>query len=118
VTRPVASKPLFSPFVRAGGFVFVSGQAAVDENGRIVHGTFEEEMRRSVENVRRVLGEAGLGLSEVVKVCAYVQDPGDLADYNRIYPEYFPHSPARTTLTSCLGDVVKFELDVVAHAGD
>jgi 2-iminobutanoate/2-iminopropanoate deaminase len=109
----------FSAYLCAGDFVFVSGQAAVDEHGRIVPGTFEEEMRRSIENVERVLGETGLSLSNVVKVGAYIQDPADLSEYNRIYREYFRTPlPARTTLTNCLGDVVKFEIDVVAYAGE
>ncbi|HVV11181.1 RidA family protein [Amycolatopsis sp.] len=121
MTRPVSaarSGTSFSPYYCAGDFVFLSGQAAVDEDGRIVPGTFEEEMRRSIENVRSILGGLGLRLSDVVKVGAYVQDPADLVEYNRIYREYFAEPlPARTTLTSCLGDVVKFEIDVVAFSG-
>ncbi|WP_435119109.1 RidA family protein [Amycolatopsis thermoflava] len=107
----------FSPYARAGDFVFVSGQAAVDESGKIVGGTFEEQMRLSVENVCAVLASAGLALSDVVRVGAYVQDLEDIEQYNRIYPEYFrPPRPARTTITNCLGGSVKFEIDVVAFA--
>lgn len=106
---------LFPPAVRAGEFVFVSGQASVDELGTIVPGTFAEEMHRSIENVRRALATEGLALSDVVKVCAYVQDPADLAEYNRLYPRYFPAPrPARTSLANCLTDAIKFEIDVVA----
>ncbi|WP_236789878.1 RidA family protein [Amycolatopsis sp. GM8] len=108
----------FSPYVCAGDFVFVSGQASV-ENGVIVPGTFEEEMRRSIENVRKVLGETGLRLSDVVKVGAYVDDPADVPEFNRIYREYFGQPlPARTTLTGCLGGHIKFEIDVVGYAGE
>lgn len=108
----------FAPYVRAGDFVFVSGQASVDEFGRIVTGTFAEEMRRSVENVQRILALTGLTLSHVVKVGAYVQNPDDVGEYNRIYQEFFPPPrPARTTITNCLTDLIKFEIDVVAHAG-
>lgn len=110
--------PLFPPFVRAGEFLFVSGQASVDEHGTIVPGTFAEEMHRSIENVRRILAAEGLALSDVVKVNAYVADPADLPEYNRRYPDYFPWPrPARTTITNCLTDAIKFELDVIAHAG-
>lgn len=109
---------MFAPYVRAGDFVFVSGQASVDENGKIVSGTFAEEMRRSIENVRRILAETGLTLDHVVRVGSYVHDPGDVPEYNRIYPEYFPvPRPARTTITSCLTEAVKFEIDVVAYIG-
>jgi 2-iminobutanoate/2-iminopropanoate deaminase len=107
----------FSPYVCAGDFVFVSGQASV-ENGVIVPGTFEEEVRRAIENVRKVLGETGLRLSDVVKVGAYVDDPADVPEFNRLYREYFQAPlPARTTLTGCLGGIIKFEIDVVAYAG-
>ncbi|PXY19443.1 RidA family protein [Prauserella muralis] len=108
----------FSPFRRAGEFIFVSGQASV-EDGVIVPGTFEEEMRRSIENVRRILAGQGLCLRDVVKVGAYVQYAGDVPEFNRLYREYFhPPLPARTTITSCLGDRIKFEIDVVAFGGE
>ena len=79
----------FSPAVQAGGLVFVSGQASVDEAGKIVSDTFEGEMRRSMENVRKVLTAAGLGFEHVVRVCSYLGRQDDLAEYNRIYREYF-----------------------------
>ncbi|KAA9164935.1 RidA family protein [Amycolatopsis acidicola] len=123
MTRPISetasgNTASFSPYYRGGDFVFLSGQAAVDENGHIVAGTFAEEMRRSIENVQTILAGLGLRLSDVVKVGAYVEDPADLPEYNRIYREYFTAPlPARTTLTNCLGGVVKFELDVIAYQG-
>lgn len=108
----------FSPAVRAGDFVFVSGQASVDETGRIVNGTFEEECRRSFENVRTILQAAGLDFSHVVQVRNYVASQEDLAQFNQIYKDYFlaPY-PARTTIMGCLGTLLKFEVDVVAYAG-
>lgn len=115
--RPPADGPLFPPAVRAGDFVFVSGQASVDAGGRIVPGTFAEEMHRSIENVRRILAEEALALSDVVKVSAYVHDPANIVEYNRLYPRYFPvPRPARTTIANCLTEAVKFEIDVVAYA--
>ncbi|GAA3810531.1 MULTISPECIES: RidA family protein [Amycolatopsis] len=113
------NKSRFSPSFSAGGFVFVSGQAAVGSDGQIVPGTFEEEMRRSFDNVIGILANLGLGLGDVVKVGAYLQRAEDLPEYNRIYAEYFqPPLPARTTLTNCLTERIKFELDVIAYAGD
>lgn len=114
---PVSHLP-FSPAVRAGGFVFVSGQASVDEAGRIVTDTFEGEARRSFENLRRVLRAAGLDLGDVVQVRGYVGRQEDLAGYNRIYADFFaPPYPARTTLIGCLGTLLKFEVDAVAYRG-
>jgi 2-iminobutanoate/2-iminopropanoate deaminase len=110
----------FSPAVVSGGFVFVSGQASVDERGAIVGGTFADEMRRSVENLGKVLAAAGCAFDDVVQVRAYVHDPADLPEYNRLYRDLFVAPlPARTTLTGCLGPI-KFELEAVARvpAGD
>lgn len=108
----------FSPAVRAGGFVFVSGQASVDDAGKIVNDTFEGEVRRSFENLRRILRAAGLDFGDVVQVRSYVALQEDLAEYNRIYAEFFkPPFPARTTLIGCLGTLLKFEVDAVAYHG-
>lgn len=107
----------FSPAVQAGPFIFVSGQASVDDEGRIVRDTFAGEMRRSITNLERVLAGAGLGLEHVVKVCSYVGRQEDLAEYNSIYREFFKEPyPARTTLIGSLGDILKFEVDAVAIA--
>jgi 2-iminobutanoate/2-iminopropanoate deaminase len=106
----------FSPAIEAGGFVFVSGQASVDATGKIVNDTFEGEMRRSFENVRKVLAAAGLTLKDVVRVTSYLGKQDDLAEYNRIYREIFTEPfPARSTLMGCLGTQLKFEVDVVAY---
>lgn len=105
----------FAPAVEAGGLVFVSGQASVDDKGTIIPGTFEEEMRRSMDNVVRVLGDAGLTLRDVVRVTSYVRDPADGPRYNEIYREYFSDPlPARTTLSNCLSPALRFEVDVIA----
>lgn len=111
---PVSHLP-FSPLVRAGGLLFVSGQASVDETGRIVPGTFEEEFRRSIDNMRRILEAAGSDLSRVVQTRNYVRDPADLAEFNRLYAELIPGPyPARTTLTHCLPETLRFEIECVA----
>jgi 2-iminobutanoate/2-iminopropanoate deaminase len=108
----------FSPAVKVGDFIFLSGQASVDQEGNIVDGTFEEECRRSFENVRTILHAAGLDFKNVVQVRNYVGKQEDLASFNQIYREYFNAPfPARTTIMGCLGTLLKFEVDVVAYAG-
>lgn len=115
IPGPISSHLPFSAAVEANGLVFVSGQASVDEQGAIVSGDFEQEMRRSMENVRRILASAGLDLGDVVRVTSYVHDPAHVAQYNVLYREYFSAPfPARTTITSCLSPAIKFEIDVVA----
>ncbi len=113
---PGTSLP-FSPAIRAGDFIFVSGQASVDDAGRLVADTFEGEVRRSFGNLQRVLAGAALDLSHVVQLRAYVRDEQHLPEYNRIYREYFHEPyPARTTLTGCLPPSMHFEVDAVAYA--
>jgi len=114
---PVSHLP-FSPALRVGDLVFVSGQASVDASGKIVNDTFENEFRRSIENVRLVLKGAGLDLKHIVQLRSYVDDPADLPAYNTLYREYFSEPfPARTTLLRCLGGMIKYEVDVIAYAG-
>ena len=109
----------FSPAIRAGGFVFVSGMASADENGRIVPDTFENEARRTYRNIAAVLQAAGLGFADVVQVRCYLQNQSDWDAHNRIYREFFAEPyPARTTLVGCLGDLVKYEVDLIAYAGE
>lgn len=112
---PSSSLP-FTAAVQAGDFVFVSGQASVDINGKIIQDSFENECRRSFENVRRILSAAGLDFQHVVQVRNYVAQQQDLPTFNEIYKEYFSEPyPARTTIMGCLGDLLKFEVDVVAY---
>ena len=89
ITTEMASHLPFSAAVEANGFIFVSGQASVDNNGMIVSGSFEDEMRRSMQNVVSILKAAGLTLKNVVRVTSYVHDPADLSAYNVIYREFF-----------------------------
>jgi 2-iminobutanoate/2-iminopropanoate deaminase len=115
VSSDVSKSPLpFSPAVKAGNLLFVSGQASTDESGAILSDTFENEFRRSIENVRKILRACGTDLDRVVQVRSYVKNAADVPQYNLLYREYFqPPYPARTTLTNCLGKVL-YEIDVVA----
>jgi len=88
----------------------------VDKEGSIIVGTFEEECRRSFENLKFILEAAGLTFEQVIQVRNYVGKQEYLSEFNSIYKEYFKEPyPARTTLIGCLGDLLKFEVDVVAY---
>ena len=107
----------FSPAIRAGDFLFVSGMASSDENGCIISDTFENEARRTYDNIARILKVAGLDFSRVVQVRCYLADKVDWDMHNQIYRQYFSEPfPARTTLIGCLGDLVKYEVDLIAYA--
>ena len=99
--------------VRAGDFVFVSGQIGTDENGAI-DPSVETQTRRCLENGRQVLQEAGLDLVDVVKTTVWLTNPEDFAAFNRVYGEYFESGPpARSTVASALmvpGLLVEIEL--------
>lgn len=116
VTSDVSNPTLpFSPATKVGNLLFVSGQASTDpKTGKIISDTFENEFRRTMENLRRILRACGSDLDKCVQVRGYLKDKADWEQYNQLYREYFkPPFPARTTLTGCLGTVL-FEVDVVA----
>jgi len=111
---PVTHLP-FSPAVKVGELIFVSGQASVDATGKIISDTFEGEFRRSVENLRKVLETAGSDLKHVVQTRNYVRDADQVPRYNELYREYFsPPYPSRTTITNCLSAALKYEIECVA----
>jgi 2-iminobutanoate/2-iminopropanoate deaminase len=111
---PISHLP-FSPAVRVGDLIFVSGQASVDATGKLVPDTFEGEFRRSVENLRKVLETAGSDLQHVIQTRNYIRDPANVARYNELYREYFsaPY-PTRTTITHCLPPALHYEIECVA----
>jgi 2-iminobutanoate/2-iminopropanoate deaminase len=115
-STPVSHLP-FSPCVRVGDLVFVSGQASVDAGGKIVEDDFEGEFRRSVENLRKVLASAGCGLEHIVQTRCYVDKRADIAEFNKLYASTFqaPY-PARTTIVNCFDGLLKFEIDCIAVA--
>ena len=73
-------------------------------------------MRRSIEDMRAVLQAAGCDLSDVVQTRNYVRDPSDVAEFNRLYRDYFKAPfPARTTITGCLSGL-HYEIECIAVA--
>ncbi|MCB1806761.1 MAG: RidA family protein [Candidatus Competibacteraceae bacterium] len=106
----------FHPAVRAGDFIFVSGQVAKDANGNMLSGTIEEETRATLESIRRVLQQAGADLSDVVKITTYLEDTRDFGRYNRAFGEYFTEGVvARTTVEARAVINTKIEMDAVAY---
>ncbi len=119
VSTERAARPLghYSQAVRAGDFVFVSGQGPVDEQGRIVPGDIREETRRTLENIRNILEAAGAGVQQVVRCGVFLGDIGDFAAMNEVYREFFgANPPARTTVGANLPGI-KVEIDAIAYVG-
>ena len=106
----------FHPAVRAGDFIFVSGQVAKDENGNMCVGNIEEETRWTIEGIKRILALEGAGLGDVVKVTAYLEDARNFGRYNKVFAEYFPDGRlSRTTVEARAVIECKIEMDAVAY---
>jgi len=106
----------FSPAVRAGDFVYVSGQVPADANGEIVAGGIEAQTRQVMENLKAVLALAGATFDDVCKSTCWLQDARDFGAFNRIYMSYFPNGrPARSTTEARLMVDAKVEIDMVAY---
>jgi reactive intermediate/imine deaminase len=106
----------FHPAVRAGDFIFVSGQVAKDADGNMCAGTIEEQTKWTIESVKRVLAEAGAELADVVKVTTFLDDARDFGRYNRVFAQYFPAAClARTTVEARMVIDTKIEIEVVAY---
>ncbi|MET0389783.1 MAG: RidA family protein [Polyangiales bacterium] len=109
----------YAQAVRAQGFVFLSGQIALDPaTGELVQGGVEVQTRRVLDNLKAVLEGAGTQLDKVVKVTIYLTDMSDFAVVNQTYAEYFPAAkPARATVAVAgLPRNVKVEIDMIALA--
>jgi 2-iminobutanoate/2-iminopropanoate deaminase len=106
----------FHPGVRAGDFIFISGQVAKDEQGNMIVGSIEEETRGTLEAIKRILALDGAELGDVVKVTTYLEDARDFGRYNGIFKEYFPEGRlARTTVETRAAISCKIEIDAIAY---
>ncbi|NVM92127.1 reactive intermediate/imine deaminase [Variovorax sp. SG517] len=106
----------FSPAVRAGDFIYVSGQVPVNKDGEIVVGGIEAQTRQVMENIKTVLALAGATFDDVCKSTCWLQDARDFGAFNRIYMSYFgENKPARSTTEARLMIDARVEIDVVAY---
>lgn len=106
-----------SPAVRAGDFVYVSGQVPVDAQGNIVQGGIKEQTRQVLENVKAALALAGATLDEVVKTTVWLEDARDFGGFNQVYATFFAKEPpARTTAESRLMIDIKVEIEAIAYS--
>ena len=131
IFRPdgVPPLPFFSPVIKAGDFVFVSGNAGllpghapsgegVDWTpGKLADGGIKGQTRQALENIRLSLESAGAGLDDVVKVNTYLRDVDlHFHEYNEVYMEYFPHDgPTRTTVGVKIYGPILIEIDCIAY---
>ena len=106
-----------SPGIKAGGFIYVSGQVPVDpKTGEVVEGGIEEQTRQTIENIRAILEAGGSSLDKVVKCTVFLTDISEFSRMNEVYSSFFlVVPPARSTIeVSKLAIDIKVEIEAVA----
>ena len=115
---PAAIGP-YSQAIQVGNLVYTSGQIPIDPaTGAFAEGGIKEQTRQSLTNVKAILEEAGLSLSNVVKTTVFMADMNDFADMNAVYAEFFSEPyPARSAVAvKTLPKGALVEIEVVAEA--
>jgi len=114
---PVPKSP-YSPAVKAGGFIFVSGQGPNDPvTNQMSFGDIKHETRVVLNNIKRILEGCGASMADVVKCSVFISDGKDFAAMNQVYAEFFGNAkPARTTVETKFADpTMKVEIDCIAY---
>jgi 2-iminobutanoate/2-iminopropanoate deaminase len=110
----------YSQAILAGGWLFISGQIPIDPStGRMVEGSFEDKVRRVLENIKAIVEAAGGTLDNIVKVTVYLKDISLFDRFNRVYSEYFGENPpARVVVeVSNLPKGADLEVEAIAYLG-
>lgn len=114
---PAAIGP-YSQAIKVGNLVYTSGQIPIDPaTGVFVEGGIKEQTRQSLTNIKAILAEAGLDMSNVVKTTVFLADMNDFADMNAVYAEFFAEPyPARSAVAvKTLPKGALVEIEVVAE---
>jgi 2-iminobutanoate/2-iminopropanoate deaminase len=109
----------YSQAIRANGFVFVSGQVAIDPaTQQVIQGDIAAQTERVLKNLSLILKAAGTGLEKVVRTTVFLKNMGDFVAMNETYGKYFTSAPpARSTVeVARLPKDVLVEIDVIAIA--
>lgn len=101
--------------IRAGDFVFLTGQVPFQDGQVMTTGSIEDQTRAVLDAIKATLAEAGCTLSDVVKAMVWLRDRADFPGFNAVYGEYFPDEPpTRSAVVSDLLVDVRVEVEVVA----
>lgn len=105
-----------SKAIRAGDFVYLTGQVPFKDGEIMISGTIEEQTITCIEQIREILAEAGCDLTSVVKAMIWLRDKEDFSGFNEVYGQYFPEEPpARSAIISQMLVDVRVEIEVVAY---
>ncbi len=116
-TKAPAAIGLYNQAIQVGNLVYTSGQIPIDPaTGNFVEGGIKEQTRQSLLNVKAILEEAGLTMSDVIKTTVFMADMNDFSDMNAVYSEFFPEPyPARSAVAvKTLPKGALVEIEVVA----
>ena len=123
MTKKIIGDPLvingqrlsLSRAVRAGDFVFLTGQVPMQSDAVMTHGSIEDQTRAVLEDITKTLALAGCDRNDVVKSMVWLTNQDDFPGFNSVYSEYFPENPpARSAIVSDLLVDAKVEIEVVA----
>ena len=126
-TRPSAAEPAFltpygapqyqfSPAVRVGDMLYLSGQIGTDSSGKLVPGGIQAETRQTLANIRDVLARTGSSMDRVVKCTVMMADMAEWPAMNTVYATFFPtHKPARSAFgATALALGARVEVECIA----
>jgi len=124
MTKQIIGDPLvingrrlsLSRAVRAGDFVFLTGQVPMQNGAVMTHGSIEDQTRVVLDDITATLALAGCDRNDVVKSMVWLTSRDDFSGFNAVYAEYFPEQPpARSAIVNELLVDVKVEIEVIAY---
>ena len=124
MTKQIIGDPLvingrrlsLSRVVRAGDFVFLTGQVPMQNGAVMTHGSIEDQTRAVLDDITATLAMAGCDRNDVVKSMVWLTSREDFPGFNAVYAEYFPEQPpARSAIVNDLLVDVKVEIEVIAY---
>ena len=124
MTKQIIGDPLvingrrlsLSRAVRAGDFVFLTGQVPMQNGAVMTHGSIEDQTRAVLDDITATLALAGCDRNDVVKSMVWLTSRDDFPGFNAVYAEYFPEQPpARSAIVNDLLVDVKVEIEVIAY---
>ncbi|MCH1425543.1 MAG: RidA family protein [Candidatus Puniceispirillaceae bacterium] len=124
MTKQIIGDPLvingrrlsLSRAVRAGDFVFLTGQVPMQNGAVMTHGSIEDQTRAVLDDITATLAMAGCDRNDVVKSMVWLTSREDFPGFNAVYAEYFPEQPpARSAIVNDLLVDVKVEIEVIAY---
>ncbi|MGI9355157.1 MAG: RidA family protein [Rhizobiaceae bacterium] len=108
----------FARAVEADGWLYVSGQVAMDD-GEIIDGGIVQQSHKAIDNMIAILDEAGYAVENIVRIGVWLDDPRDFWTFNSVFASYFgKHPPARACVQSSMMVDCKVEVDCIAYRRD